>query len=232
MGSDVVFSSLYLDRWLRSGWYLDIVMLLLLGVASLRCRSDSVVFGLPGSWVWRWLTWCHLIFLTYRTSGATLRHIPFHLEVYGSSQICMFIITYWMLTETWTWSLPYGASWDPPSQVRTSRHLDVIVPLHLGGTFWICVHDLVMDSDNHSYMFDDKWFHDTCSFDLSHIRRHTGTYFRFRWDIRIFMEVIGAWWMISWHLFFGPVAHLMPYWGIFSVSDEIYGSSLMSHDRG
>ncbi|KAL6316689.1 hypothetical protein AAG906_019620 [Vitis piasezkii] len=27
-------------------------------------------------------------FWAHRTSGATLRHIPFHLEVYGSSQIC------------------------------------------------------------------------------------------------------------------------------------------------
>ena len=62
MGSDVVFDSLYLDRWLRSGWHLDIIMLLLLGIASLMCRTDSVVFGLPGSWVWRWLTWCHLVF--------------------------------------------------------------------------------------------------------------------------------------------------------------------------
>ena len=109
MRSNVVFGSLYLDRWLKSGWYLDIVMLLLLGVAPLMCRTDSVVFGLPGSWVWRWLTWCHLIFFTYHTSGATLQHIPFHLEVHGSSQTCT-IITYWMLTETWTWSLPYRAS--------------------------------------------------------------------------------------------------------------------------
>ena len=62
MGSDVVFDNLYLDRCLRSGWCLDIVMLLLLGVASLMCRSDSVVFGLPGSRVWRWLIWCHMIF--------------------------------------------------------------------------------------------------------------------------------------------------------------------------
>ncbi|KAL6329553.1 hypothetical protein AAG906_022130 [Vitis piasezkii] len=29
----------------------DIVMLLLLGVASLMCRTDSVVFGLPGSFM-------------------------------------------------------------------------------------------------------------------------------------------------------------------------------------
>ena len=36
--------------------------------------------------------------------------------------------------------------------------------------------------------------------------------------------------MISWHLAFGPVAHLMSYWRIFSVSDVIRRSSLMSHD--
>ena len=62
MGSDVFFDSLYLDRCLRSGRYLDIVMLLLLGVASLMFRSDSVVFGLSGSCVWWWMIWCHLIF--------------------------------------------------------------------------------------------------------------------------------------------------------------------------
>ena len=73
MGSDVVFDSLYLDRWLRSGWHLDIAMLLLLGVASLMCRTDLVVFGLPRSRLWRWLIWCHLIFdlsyLWYHTGG-------------------------------------------------------------------------------------------------------------------------------------------------------------------
>ena len=51
-----------LGQVMRSGWHLDIVMLLLLGVASLMCRSNSVVFELPGSWVWWWLIWCHLIF--------------------------------------------------------------------------------------------------------------------------------------------------------------------------
>ncbi|WKA05258.1 hypothetical protein VitviT2T_023233 [Vitis vinifera] len=49
------------------------------------------------------------VFLTYHTSGATLGHIPFHFKVYGSSQICTIIITYWMLTEMRTWSLPYRA---------------------------------------------------------------------------------------------------------------------------
>ena len=30
------------------------------------------------------------------------------------------------------------------------------------------------------------------------------------------------WWMISWHLFFGPVAHLMPYWGIFRFGGSLW----------
>ena len=77
MGSDVVFDSLYLDRCLRSGWYLDIVMLLLLGVVSLMFRSDSAVFGLPGSCAWRWMIWCHRIFMIYQIFDVILGHIPF-----------------------------------------------------------------------------------------------------------------------------------------------------------
>ena len=77
MGSDVVFDSLYLDRCLRSGWYLNIVMLLLLGVVSLMFRSNSAVFGLPGSCTWRWMIWCHLIFLIYHIFNVILGHIPF-----------------------------------------------------------------------------------------------------------------------------------------------------------
>ena len=77
MGSDVIFDNLYLDRCLRSGWYLDVVMLLLLGVASLMFRSDSVVFGLPGSCVWWWMIWWHLIFW--------LSHIRCHTRAYSVS---------------------------------------------------------------------------------------------------------------------------------------------------
>ena len=43
MGSDVVFDSSYLDRYLRFGRYLDIIMLLLLGDASLTFGPNSVV---------------------------------------------------------------------------------------------------------------------------------------------------------------------------------------------
>ena len=77
MGPDVIFDSLYLDRCLRFSWYLDIVMPLLLGVASLMFRSDSVVFGLPGSCAWWWMIWCHLIFFIYHIFNVILGHIPF-----------------------------------------------------------------------------------------------------------------------------------------------------------
>ena len=61
--------------------------------------------------------------------------------------------------------------------------------LHLGGTSWICGHDSVMDSDDQDYMFDERWFHVTCSSNLSHIRCHIGAYFLFGWDLQIFTEV-------------------------------------------
>ena len=43
MGSDVVFDSPYLDMYLRLGWYLDIIILLLLGEPSLMFGPNSVV---------------------------------------------------------------------------------------------------------------------------------------------------------------------------------------------
>ena len=61
--------------------------------------------------------------------------------------------------------------------------------LHPGGTSWIYGHDSVMDSDDHNYMFDERWFHVTYSSDLSHIQCHTRAYFHFRWDLRIFTKV-------------------------------------------
>ena len=43
MGSDVVFDSPYLDRYLRFDRYLDIIMLPLLGDTSLTFGPNSVV---------------------------------------------------------------------------------------------------------------------------------------------------------------------------------------------
>ncbi|RVW37578.1 Gypsy retrotransposon integrase-like protein 1 [Vitis vinifera] len=90
---------------------------------------------------------------------------------------------------TWTGLIQLCSDYQDPLRstqpVRTSRHLDAIMPLHLGGTSWICVHDSVMDSDDHCYMMTDDFCRSIS--DLSCIR--------------------------------------CPYWGIFSVSDEIYGLS-------
>ena len=79
MGSYIVFYNFYLDRCLRSGWYLDIVTLLLLRDAFLMIRFFSVVFRLPGSRVWWGMIRCHLFFFTCHTSDAILGHIPFRM---------------------------------------------------------------------------------------------------------------------------------------------------------
>ena len=75
MGSDVVFDSLYLDRCLGSSCHLDTVMLLLLGDTFLMFRFVSVVFGLPGSLIWRGMIWRHLTF-------SDLSHIRCHTGAY------------------------------------------------------------------------------------------------------------------------------------------------------
>ncbi|RVW68357.1 hypothetical protein CK203_063798 [Vitis vinifera] len=85
-----------IEIWLN----LDIVMLLLLGVASLMCRSDSVVFGLPGSFMDP-----HRLARSLSLTGCSLRRG--HVVTLRSPEI------------------------HPAS--RTSRHLDAIMPLHLGG---------------------------------------------------------------------------------------------------
>ena len=65
-------------------------------------------------------------------------------------------------------------------EVRTSRHLDAIMPFHLGGTSWIYVHDSIMDLDGQCYMFDDRWFHVARFLTCSASDAHTGAYFPFQ----------------------------------------------------
>ena len=155
MGSDVVFSSLYLDRWLRSGWYLDIVMLLLLGVASLMCRSDSVVFGLPGSWVWRWLTRCHLFF------WPIIPPVP-HCSI--SHFIWRFMDPHGLARSSLTGCSPRRGHdrylMEPLRSTQPSPHFSTLGCHHAspsGRSSWIYVHDSVMDDQY--YMFDDRWLH-------------------------------------------------------------------------
>ena len=62
MGSDIVFYGFYLDKCLRFGWHLDIVMFFLLGDTSLMFKFVSAMFGLRGSRVWWEMISCHLFF--------------------------------------------------------------------------------------------------------------------------------------------------------------------------
>ena len=174
MGSNVIFGSLYLDRWLRFGWYLDIVMLLLLGVASLMCRSDSVVFGLPGSWVWWWLIWCHLIFLPI---------IP--------------LVPHWGIPHfIWRFMDPHRFARSlslTGCSLRRGHDRYLMEPsrsIQLGPHFSTlgCHHA----SPSGRYILDIcAWFSYGFGRPVLHVR----------------------WWMISCHLFFGPVVHLMPILG-------------------
>ena len=185
MGSDVVFDSLYLDRWLRSGWYLDIVMLILLGVVSLMFRFDSVVFGLPGSWVWWWLIWCHLIF--------DLSYLWYHTGAYPIS-----FRGSWILTDLRDHHL-----------LDAHRDVDMIVyltePLRStqpGPHFsTLGFHHA---SPPGRYILDMcAWFSYGFGRPLLHVR----------------------WQMISCRSISDLSCIRCPYWGIFSVSDEIYGLS-------
>ncbi|RVX12635.1 hypothetical protein CK203_011533 [Vitis vinifera] len=99
MGSDVVFSSLYLDR------------------------SDSIVFGLPGSFMDP-----HGLARSSLTGCSSRRgHDRYLTESLRSTQPGPHFST-------------LGFHHASPS----------------GSTFWTCVHDSVMDSDDHCYMFDDR----------------------------------------------------------------------------
>ena len=80
MVSDVIFDSPYSDKYLRIGWYLDIIMLLLLGDVSLIFGSDSIVD--MDDWDYT-LMMDYLMsydFLPYYTSDAILGQIPFWLR--------------------------------------------------------------------------------------------------------------------------------------------------------
>ena len=120
-------------------------------------------------------------------------HIPFHLEVYRSSWTCAIIITYWMLTETWTWSLPYHDSLVEPPESHPARPalLGTWMPclsiweVHLG---YMCMIQLwIRTTSTTCSMIDDFmsfviWTCRAPDAILGHI-------FHFRWDLWFFTDV-------------------------------------------
>ena len=153
MRSDVVFDSPYLDRCLRFGWYLDIIMLLLLRDASLTFEPDSVMdmddqdCTFDDGWfdvVW----FIDLPYIWFHTGAYFC--FDWDLQIFMESHDHphlwdtrrdddLFVILLWF---------PSGASLEPSSQAHIFRHLVVIMFLLLGYILLICRSDLVMDVDD------------------------------------------------------------------------------------
>ena len=122
-----------------------------------RVRHFIVIFRCSLSWVTHHDS--HLSALRcHRTSPS---EIWFHTgaysiseEIYGSSWTCTIIITYWMLTETWTWSSPYGA---PEIHPASFALLDTWMPSCL--SIWEVILDIC------------AWFSYGFGWPVLHVRR-------------------------------------------------------------
>ena len=96
MVSDVIFDNLYLDRCLRFGRYLDVIMFFLLGDTLLMFGSNSIVDMEDWDYTFNVDDSMLFDFPIYRTSDVILGHISFLVEIYRSSWIHMILITYEM----------------------------------------------------------------------------------------------------------------------------------------
>ena len=162
MGSDVIFDSPYLDRYLRFGWYMDIIMLLILGDASLTFGPDLSGFGWLRLHIWWWMIWGYPIF----RSTIHLCHIgayfPFGwvLLIFMESHDPHHSWDAWRVDST---LLSYH---DPPSWVffgpsrstHIFRHLDIIMLLLSRDVSLMFRFDSAMDLGNGNHTFDDGWF--------------------------------------------------------------------------
>ena len=134
MGSNVVFDNPYLDRCLRFSWYLDTIMLLLLGDAFVMFGPDLVANMDDWDYTfydgWSDVVWFLFLFIfIYHTFDAILGHISLSIDIYRSSWSCMIISTYKIYTETMTCLLSY--------------HDPLVEPL-LGHTVKLILSDIVM----------------------------------------------------------------------------------------
>ena len=152
MELDVVFNSPYLDKCLRFGWYLDIIMLPLLGDTSLTFGPNSVVDVDDWDCIfddgWPDVVWFFdLPYILCHTRAYSLS-----IEIYRSSWSCMFIPTYKIHVKTMIYLLSYydllGESLLSHS-VRPIlfRCLDVIMLLILGDASLICWPDSTAEMD-------------------------------------------------------------------------------------
>ena len=192
MGSDVVFDSPYLDRYLRFGWYLDIIMLLLLGDTSLTFGLDSVVD--LDDWDYTFDDgWFEVIrFSDLPYIYAILGHISLSVEIFRSSWSHMILTThgthdelivYCYLVVIPRWSLSWAIQLGSHFLAFRYRHASSFERRFLDVWVWF--------SCGRGWQRSHIWWWIIwcCSiFGLFHIWFHIGTYFHFDWDLQIFME--------------------------------------------
>ena len=127
MRLDVIFKNLYLDRRLRFGWYLDVIMLFLLGDTSLMFDSIQL-------WIWM-IEITHLMmddlmlsdFPVYHTSNVILGHIPSWLR---------FMDLHWFV-----WSSPLTRCMSSWWSIFLFYHDSPVEPL-LGHSFRLTLFDI------------------------------------------------------------------------------------------
>ena len=83
------------------------------------------------------------------------------------------------------WVFAYVA-WSMIDDFMSPDFRPVVHPMPHRGifSFWVRFTDL-----RGGHVLDDRWFHDICPSDLSRTWCHTGAYFLFDWDLRIFIEL-------------------------------------------
>ena len=188
MGSNVAFDSPYLDRYLRLGWYLDIIILFLLEDASLTFRPDLVVDLDDWDYIFDdgWFEVIQFSDLPY--IYAILGHIFILVEICRFPSICPIIPIYKIYVEMMTYLLSYR---DLPRESLLSHSIKLTLfsiwmsscfsfwetflwsmgPIQLW-TWMIRITHLVIDD-----LVASDFFH------LPHIWCHTGAYFRSGWDL-------------------------------------------------
>ena len=163
MGSNVVFDSPHLDRCLRFGQYLDVIMPFLLGDSSSMFRFVfNCGFGLLGSHIWWWTIWWYLILwsITHLMSywgmlPFWLRFIDFH-EVACSSPFMRYTLRWWpicYLIMILRWSLSWA--------IRSVSHFSAFRCRHTSPSGYIFFYAWVWFSCGfglRDYTFDDRWF--------------------------------------------------------------------------
>ena len=129
MGLDVVFDSLCLDRCLRSGFHLDIVMLLLLGDVFLMVKFVSVRVWITGiTHLTRddLMTPDLLCSVTYSMPYWSI--FPFQIWFYRSSRVCMLIPIHDIGVEMMVWSLFYDDPSVEPLRGHSARPTIHLMP--------------------------------------------------------------------------------------------------------